>query len=116
MSDSMMAPCGLACDECPAYIAKRIGDDALRARTAKRWSEPGFQVYAEDVSCDGCSTAGGERFVHCATCEVRRCAMLRAIVTCAECSDYGCGKLERLLRRIGPSARTTLERLRSERS
>jgi len=31
----IIAFCGLACDECAAYIAKRTDDNELRARIAK---------------------------------------------------------------------------------
>ena len=112
MSSKLMAHCGLVCTECPAYIAKRAGDDALRARTAERWSGPDFSVSPQDVSCDGCAVPEGERFKHCDACEVRRCAPPRGIATCAECPDYVCDKLKRLFALIGPEARETLDVLR----
>lgn len=112
MSEKLVAYCGLVCPECPAYIAKRTGDDALRARTAERWSGPGFSVSPQDVSCDGCAVPEGERFKHCETCEVRACAPSREITTCAECPDYACDKLEKLFALIGPEVREALDGLR----
>jgi len=112
MAEKLTAYCGLVCTECPAYIAKRTGDDALRAKTAKRWSAPGFSVTADEVNCDGCAIAGGERFKYCDACEVRRCASSRSVATCADCEDYACETLERLIAMIGPEIRTALDALR----
>lgn len=114
MSETWTAYCGLVCTDCPAYVAQRTGDDALRAETAKRWSGPGFSVKAEEVNCDGCAVPGGERFKYCAECEVRGCASSRGVATCAECADYACDKLERLIAMIGPEIRTALDALRGD--
>jgi hypothetical protein len=113
MSERLMAYCGLVCTECPAYIAKRTGDSALRAKTAKRWSGPDFSVSPEEVSCDGCAESGRELFRYCEACEVRSCAAPRGITTCAECPDYACDKLEKLFEMIGSETRETLDALRS---
>ena len=115
MSEKLTAYCGLACAECPAYVAKRTADDALRAKTAKAWSGPDFPVAAADVSCDGCTVPEGKRFKYCAACEVRDCASTRDLATCAECPEYGCDKLEKLIAMIGPEIRTTLDALRADR-
>jgi len=112
MTDKLVAYCGLTCIDCSAYIAKRTNDWALQERTAARWSGPGFAVSAEEVRCDGCSTSTGERFKHCTSCEVRACARLHGLATCAECPEYRCDKLEKLLAMIGAEAGAELERLR----
>jgi len=114
MSAKLTAYCGLVCTDCPAYIAKRTGDDALRAKTAKRWSAPGFSVTAEEVNCDGCAVLEGTQFKYCDSCEVRGCASARGVTTCAACEDYGCEKLERLIAMIGPEIRTALDALRAD--
>jgi hypothetical protein len=113
MPKKPVAHCGLVCPECPAYIAKRTSDDALRQRTARSWSGPGFEVAAQDVNCDGCLQTDGELFKHCAVCDVRACASSRGLGTCAECAEYSCDKLERLFGLIGQGARATLEDLRA---
>ena len=113
MSEKLMAYCGLVCTECPAYIAKRTGDGALRAETARRWSRADFSVSPEEVSCDGCPVSGSELFKYCAACEVRSCATPRGITTCAECPDYACDKLEKLFEMVGSEAHETLDALRS---
>jgi len=114
MPEKLTAYCGLVCTDCPAYIAKRTGDDALRAKTAERWSGPGFSVAAEEVNCDGCAAPEGVRFKHCKACEVRRCASSRGHETCAKCQDYVCDKLEGLIAMIGPEIRTALDALRAD--
>jgi hypothetical protein len=113
MSTKLTAYCGLVCTDWPAYIAKRTGDDALRAKTAERWSAPGFSVATEEVNCDGCTVPEGVRFKYCDACEVRQCASSRGVATCAECEDYACEKLERLIAMIGPEIRTALDTLRA---
>ena len=114
MSEKLTAYCGLVCTDCPAYIAKRTGDGALRAETAERWSGPNFSVAAEEVSCDGCAVPGGDRFKYCDACEVRRCASSRGVATCAACEEYGCETLEGLIAMIGPQIRTALDALRAD--
>lgn len=111
MLTKLVAYCGLVCTECPAYIAERTDDDALRAKTAVRWSRSDFSVSPEEVSCDGCVVTEGTQFKHCELCEVRGCAASRGVATCAECPDYACARLERLSAIIGPGARETLDRL-----
>ena len=37
--EKIIACCGIACSECPAYIAFKNDDDDLRKKTAKQWSE-----------------------------------------------------------------------------
>jgi len=112
MPETLMAYCGLQCSGCSAYIAKRTDDDALRARTAKAWSAPGFSIATDDVNCDGCRASEG-RFKFCQTCEVRTCAATRNIETCATCDEYACEKLEQLYTHVGPEARANLEALRT---
>jgi hypothetical protein len=112
MTKELRAYCGLVCTKCPAYIAKRTNDDALRAKTAKEWAGPDFPIKPEEVNCDGCTTKGGTHWKFCGMCEVHACAPGRGVSTCAVCADYGCGKLEKLLGMLGPEARANLQALR----
>jgi hypothetical protein len=114
MSKKLIAYCGLVCTDCPAYIAKRTNDDALRAKTAERWSGPDFPVSAEEVHCDGCAVPESELFKYCRTCEVRGCASPRGVATCAECPDYACEKVEKLIAMIGSKIRDALDALRAD--
>jgi len=110
----LIAACGLTCSECPAYIATQKNDDALRAATAKKWSEMfKADIKAEDINCDGCSTDSPRLFNYCATCEIRKCAREKKAATCAACLEYSCKKLDEFLAQV-PEARKVLEALRQE--
>ncbi len=109
----MIAFCGLDCEQCEAFIATRKDDDALRAAVAERWARQyGAPIKPEHINCTGCSSAG-VRTYHCEQlCEVRKCAVRRSVGTCAECTDFPCGPLEKILAQA-PQARKALEELRS---
>lgn len=110
----MISYCGLACAECPAYIATQKGDMDAIAAVAAEWSEQfGIEVPPDSVQCDGCKSEAGRICGYCLTCSVRACGVERGVVTCASCADYGC---EKLLACPAYEARgkETLERLRSQ--
>jgi len=108
----MIAKCGLTCSECPAYIATQKNDDALRAETARKWSEMfKADIKAADINCDGCPTESPRLFSYCSVCEIRKCALEKKAPTCAACPEYSCKKLDEFLAQV-PEARKTLEELR----
>jgi hypothetical protein len=88
--------CGLECSACPAFIAGRDDDDELRKKTAREWSEM-FQIdiTPESINCAGC-LASGVHGPYCGMCEIRSCAMEKALESCAFCPDYGCAKLQKV--------------------
>lgn len=93
MHDSLMAPCGLDCRQCPGYQATQANDQAAAEATARAWSEAyGTDVRAEHVWCDGCKTSG-RKGAHCGECAMRACALGRALDSCAACADYPCETL-----------------------
>ena len=91
----MIAMCGLVCDDCMAFVAAQKNDDTLRAKVVEAWSTEEAPLSLEDVDCDGC-TAGKRLHSFCRVCEVRKCGSLRNIDNCAYCSEFPCGKLEKL--------------------
>jgi hypothetical protein len=108
----IIAYCGITCSECPAYIATQKNDDALRAETARKWSEMfKADIQPADINCDGCPSDSGRVFNYCAVCEIRKCAREKKAATCAACPDYSCEKLDKFLAQV-PEARKTLEELR----
>ena len=110
--EKIIAKCGLVCSECPAYIATQKNDDALRAETAKKWSEMfKADIKASDINCDGCQSESPRLFNYCATCEIRKCAREKKVSTCAACPEYSCQKLDAFLVQV-PEARKVLEGLR----
>ena len=108
----IIAKCGIVCSACPAYIATQKNDDALRAETAKKWSEMfKSDIKAADINCDGCPTESQRLFGYCTTCDIRKCARDKKLATCASCPDYACEKLDKFLAQA-PEARKVLEELR----
>jgi len=91
----MVACCGIDCDACPALIAARTNDAALRAKTAAEWSKSyGHDFKPEEIDCTGCTTEAGPHVIYCESmCEIRKCARGRKVSTCADCGDYSCKTL-----------------------
>ena len=105
--------CGINCFSCPAYIAKKTNNNDLRIKTAKKWSSIGFEIKPEQVNCDGCKSTDGILLLHCNDCKVRNCAMSKNIMTCAECPDYACEKLENLWKEIQTiEGKTNLDKIK----
>ncbi|MGN0997220.1 MAG: DUF3795 domain-containing protein [Candidatus Ventricola sp.] len=85
---TMIAICGLDCEQCDAYLATVHDDQALRERTARQWSELNHvPILPEQIHCMGCR-AEGVKTVFCdSLCEIRRCALMRGIETCGDCGE-----------------------------
>lgn len=110
--EKIIAKCGLGCSECPAYIATQKNDDALRAETAKKWSEMfKADIKPSDINCDGCQSESPRLFSYCSVCVIRQCAREKKVETCAACPEYSCAKLDAFLAQV-PEARAVLEGLR----
>lgn len=91
----LIAPCGLDCGQCEAYVLTQADDpaglDALAAKWRVEFNAP--DMTAKDLVCDGCLATNGRLGSYCAICEIRKCAQERAVATCAQCADFGCEKL-----------------------
>jgi len=108
----MIGYCGLDCEQCEAFIATRKNDDGLRAAVAEKWGRQyGAPIKPEHINCTGCLSPGAKTYYCEQLCEVRKCAVTRALGTCAECSDHPCVALEEILRQA-PQARERLAALR----
>jgi hypothetical protein len=90
--DEMIGYCGYSCHFCAA----RSDDPTVRQRLVDGWRKIfGHEHYtAENVCCDGCRSEGRLADKQCA---VRPCASARGVESCAECGDFPCDKLKRLL-------------------
>ncbi len=107
--DMMLGYCGLDCEKCEAFIATQKNDDALRATVAAKWAKDyGAPIKPEDINCTGCLSTGVKTYYCDQLCEVRKCAVGRSVATCAECSDFACAPLEKILGAV-PQARKALE-------
>jgi len=93
--DKIVAFCGLVCNECPAFIAKRTNDDEVRKKAVDAWSSEDFPLKIGDINCDGCID-GKELFKHCTMCDVRKCGLEKGVKNCAYCAEYSCKQLEEL--------------------
>ncbi|MBN2133083.1 MAG: DUF3795 domain-containing protein [Sedimentisphaerales bacterium] len=96
--------CGLDCAACPAFIARKTDDQALREKTAAEWSQQ-FQVEfkPEDINCVGCLKVEGSHIGHCSECEIRTCGLGRKVDNCALCSDYPCETIAGFLAKVPPA-------------
>ena len=87
MMKKMIGCCGLDCEKCDAYLATIHNDDALRAKTAKLWSDLNeFEIPPEMINCMGCRVDGAKTYYCSDMCEIRKCALGKGFETCGECS------------------------------
>ena len=112
----IVAMCGIACSECPAYLATQNDDNGARAKCAAMWSSASFPLQPADIECDGCPTRDGRVLSFCLACPVRQCALEREVENCASCDDYACDKLEQSWKVTeGTAAKANLDKIRAQR-
>jgi hypothetical protein len=94
-----IAFCGVSCGVCPAYVATRAGDADALEQVLVEWQAyfHASNLVVADILCDGCQARGGRLNGYCQYCAIRSCALERGVSTCAECDEYACAQLERLL-------------------
>lgn len=84
----MIAYCGLDCEKCDAYIATKNNDNALREKTAKLWAEANHApITPEMINCQGCRVDDVKTPYCDSLCEIRQCALKKAVSTCADCTE-----------------------------
>ncbi len=106
--DKIIAYCGLICTECPAYLATKNNDDALRTKTAEEWSKMyGADIKPEHINCNGC-TVDGIKIHHWNECQMRICGEGKAVKNCGHCDEYACDKLEEFFGFV-PAAKEILD-------
>jgi hypothetical protein len=109
----LLGYCGIDCDTCPALIATRTDDSALRAKTAAAWSASyGHNFKPEDINCNGCVSTAGPHIGYCSMCEIRKCGLSRQLQNCASCADYGCATLAGFHKNV-PEAKAHLDAIRA---
>ncbi len=106
----LIACCGLDCESCEARIATVADDDALREKTARKWSEMNNapQITAATINCMGCRTDGA-KFAYCSDyCEIRKCVQDKGLDTCGDCPELeNCPTVGAVLRHA-PGAKENL--------
>ncbi len=91
MKNKIVAPCGIICTDCRAYLATKSNDFEKLQEIAEKWSSE-EQVYdATELVCDGCFSERLHAF--CAKCEVRSCAIQNGYRVCSLCPLYPCDRL-----------------------
>jgi hypothetical protein len=117
--DTMVGFCGLACNSCPIHMATLEQDNILqkimRAEIARQCSDIyGMKMTVEEVTdCDGCRANTGRLFSGCLKCQIRECAHLKNIESCAFCEDFTCEKLTNHFL-LDPETRGRLEKIWQE--
>ena len=110
---TLIAPCGLDCAKCEAYLVTQADDLAGKEALVTKWrveySAPNMTV--KDVTCDGCLATTGRLGSHCGECEIRACAVENNLTTCAQCNEDACGKLQGFFQ-MAPVAQVNLDALR----
>ena len=110
-----LAMCGLDCAACPAFVAHKTNDQAVRVKTAAEWSKQfKAEFKPEDINCVGCVKRKGVHFGHCNDCEIRKCGLARKVNNCALCPDYPCEKIAKFTANV-PPAKANLEEVRNAR-
>lgn len=97
-----IAYCGINCSTCPAFVATQKQQEKVRMRIAKLWSDQEHEYQACEITCKGCHEPWGKKFRHCQDCEVRECARVKLLDTCADCNEYPCEKLLSLHKSLDP--------------
>jgi hypothetical protein len=111
----MLSMCGLDCAVCPALIAHKTDDQALREKTAAEWSEQyKVELKPADINCVGCLEIDGMHIGHCSECEIRKCGLSRRVENCALCDGYPCETIDNFLANV-PPAKANLEEVRRAR-
>jgi hypothetical protein len=81
--------CGLDCVKCPAYIALKTNDDALRITTAAEWTKKYNHPFTKEmINCTGCTSKEEPHCGYCGMCAIRACAQKRSVVRCCVCKNF----------------------------
>lgn len=108
--NTLIACCGLDCEQCDARRATINNDNALREITAKKWRELNNapQITAEMIHCMVCRT-GGVKFAYCSDyCPIRKCVSTKGFKTCAECAEMESCQMAGAIFRNNHTARENL--------
>ncbi len=81
--------CGLDCTKCPAYVALKNNDDALRIKTAAEWTVKYHHPFTKEmINCTGCASKEEPHCGYCGMCSLRACAQVKKIARCRACGEF----------------------------
>jgi hypothetical protein len=113
MKTILMAPCGIDCTQCDAYIATLNDDKALLQKMADDYkTQYGKEIDPLSLYCDGCPSEG-RHIGFCAQCSIRACAYGKSYATCAQCDDFPCEKGS-FIWKEGSKSKTQLEAIKKQ--
>lgn len=113
----MIAYCGLRCDTCPIHLAALEEDESRKQKMKESIAQQcleqyGMKLIPGDITdCYGCWADNDRLFSGCLNCDIRKCAMMKKIESCAFCGDYPCEKLRKIFS-LDPDAQKRLEEIR----
>jgi len=98
---NFIAYCGINCAECGAYLALQNNDQELREKTAAEWTAMHqFNFTPEMINCSSCK-GNGVQVGYCSQCEIRACALDKAVENCGACGEYkSCNAINNFLDHI----------------
>lgn len=89
---SLIAPCGIDCSICEAYIATKNNDMEMKQKLADNFMKQfNKDIDPSTINCVGCNQ-DGLHIGFCAQCAIRACSVEKGFKTCAECDDFPCPK------------------------
>jgi hypothetical protein len=84
---SMIAYCGIHCEECPSYIGTITGDEALLVKMSEDYGNGKNDKI--DFICLGCKVSDVKLIAtDCAGCAIRLCAQAKNKDFCATCDEF----------------------------
>jgi len=97
----IISSCGYRCDACGAFV-RNSKTAASRRKVADRWKKYfKLRFQPDKLRCSGClSESSAACPLPAANCEIRECVLARGMVTCADCFDYPCAKMETRMARV----------------
>ena len=120
---NLVGRCGIYCGACFAYrgnVSKKAielrnelkKERFRRIATAFEWVGDWSQFtrwlyWLSKLKCDGCQAGGGWPW-----CPVRKCSQKKGFISCAECEQMPCERLEWITRRYKRWNLQNLERIR----
>ncbi len=89
MPEKQFAYCGYDCKKCPVHQAT-INNDLEQLR--KILFNNNSNETVETLGCKGC-TENNNINKMCASCQIRKCALDKKMISCGLCDNFPCDKL-----------------------
>jgi hypothetical protein len=102
--ETMIAYCGINCEECSSYKGTITGDESLLIQMNRDYGSRNTDTI--DFVCLGCKYSDLKLIAtDCSQCKIRACALERGIDFCATCAEYETCKTVEPYRGDGTSSR-----------